>query len=107
MVSAAAYWRGADCPGWASTLIRHGHVQADVFSARVLTPSCFRWCFYKQNGVSTSRSLGGGLDRWEFVGSTESGENVCVLRDEAAVCSEKVLQDLSLQLVCSELTNRS
>ena len=35
-----------------------------------------------------SRSLGGGLERWEFVGSTESGENVCVLLDEAAVCSE-------------------
>ena len=37
------------------------------------------WCFYKQNGVSMSWST--DLENWHFFGSTESGENVCVLID--------------------------
>lgn len=38
------------------------------------------WCFYKQNGVSISRSR--DLRRWEYVGRTECGENVsAVVRD--------------------------
>jgi hypothetical protein len=35
------------------------------------------WCFYKQKGVSMSYSY--DLKNWTFFGSTESGENVCVL----------------------------
>ncbi len=38
------------------------------------------WCFYKQNGVSMSWS--DDLQNWHFFGSTESGENVCVLVDD-------------------------
>ena len=33
--------------------------------------------YFKQNGVSTSRSC--DLSEWEFLGNTEGGENVCVL----------------------------
>jgi hypothetical protein len=35
------------------------------------------WCFYKQNGVSMSYSR--DLKNWTFFGSTDAGENVCVL----------------------------
>ena len=35
-------------------------------------------CFYKQNGVSVSRSA--DLIHWEYIGHTACGENVCVLR---------------------------
>ena len=35
-------------------------------------------CFFKQNGVSFSTST--DLKNWEFQGSTECGENVCVLK---------------------------
>lgn len=38
------------------------------------------WCFYKQNGVSMSYSH--DLLSWTYFGSTESGENVCVLREK-------------------------
>ncbi len=37
------------------------------------------WCFYKQNGVSMSYSY--DLCNWTFFGYTESGENVCVLKE--------------------------
>ena len=37
------------------------------------------WCFYKQNGASSSRSR--DLYTWEFVGRTDAGENVCLVRD--------------------------
>ena len=36
-------------------------------------------CFYKQNGVSFSKSK--DLEHWTFLGHAESGENVCVIRD--------------------------
>lgn len=40
-----------------------------------------RWlCFYKQNGVSMSSSV--DLVHWQFLGSTDSGENVCVLVED-------------------------
>lgn len=35
------------------------------------------WCFFKQNGASRSWST--DLSSWTFAGSTEAGENVCVL----------------------------
>lgn len=35
------------------------------------------WCFYKQNGVSISYSH--DLKKWNFHGSHECGENVCVI----------------------------
>ena len=35
-------------------------------------------CFFKQNGVSFSTST--DLKKWEFQGSAECGENVCVLK---------------------------
>ena len=35
--------------------------------------------FFKQNGVSVSRSE--DLYNWEYIGRTESGENVCVIED--------------------------
>lgn len=37
------------------------------------------WCFYKQGGVSMSYS--NDLVNWTYAGRTDSGENVCVLRD--------------------------
>ncbi len=40
------------------------------------------WCFYKQNGVSMSYSY--DLQNWTFFGHTESGENVCVLKEDNA-----------------------
>ena len=36
-------------------------------------------CFYKQNGVSMSKSE--DLLNWEFVGRTNGGENVCVVKE--------------------------
>lgn len=42
------------------------------------------WCFFKQNGVS--RSWSSDLQTWNFAGSAESGENVCLLvRDDEYV----------------------
>ncbi|MHA6480948.1 glycoside hydrolase family protein [Paenibacillus sp. strain BS8-2] len=38
------------------------------------------YCFYKQNGVSFSRSY--DLKEWTYGGSREAGENVCVIRHE-------------------------
>jgi hypothetical protein len=35
------------------------------------------WCFYKQNGVSMSKSR--DLKDWTFVGNTSAGENACVI----------------------------
>ena len=51
---------------------------------RMIDPYLIRdkdgWCcFYKQNGASYSRSK--DLRIWEYVGRTEAGENVCVVRD--------------------------
>ena len=40
------------------------------------------WCFYKQNGVSMSRSR--DLVHWTYVGRAEAGENVCVVRKDDA-----------------------
>lgn len=37
------------------------------------------WCFYKQNGVSSSYTY--DFENWTYFGHTESGENVCVLVD--------------------------
>ena len=37
------------------------------------------WCFYKQNGVSMSRTR--DFETWEYVGSTDGGENACILID--------------------------
>ena len=36
--------------------------------------------FFKQNGVSRSRSR--DLINWEFLGSTDGGENACVIKDD-------------------------
>jgi hypothetical protein len=38
------------------------------------------WCFYKQNGISISRSA--DLSHWEYVGKTDAGENPCVIVDK-------------------------
>ncbi|MEJ7737165.1 MAG: hypothetical protein WKF97_07045 [Chitinophagaceae bacterium] len=38
------------------------------------------WCFYKQNGVSMSYTY--DFKSWKYVGHTESGENVCVLKEK-------------------------
>lgn len=38
------------------------------------------WCFYKQNGVSMSWSI--DLKNWTFAGTTDGGENVCVLIED-------------------------
>lgn len=35
------------------------------------------WCFFKQNGVSFSKSR--DLKTWEFVGHADAGENACVV----------------------------
>ncbi|MDB5085891.1 MAG: hypothetical protein JWN30_2777 [Bacilli bacterium] len=36
------------------------------------------WCFYKQNGVSSSFSY--DLKNWTYFGNENAGENVCILR---------------------------
>ena len=51
---------------------------------RMIDPCLIRkegwwFCFYKQNGASSSRSR--DLRTWEPVGRTQAGENVCVVRD--------------------------
>ena len=38
------------------------------------------WCFYKQNGVSMSYTY--DFKNWTYYGNTESGENVCVLKQQ-------------------------
>lgn len=38
------------------------------------------WCFYKQNGVSMSYTY--DFKNWKYVGHTESGENVSVLKED-------------------------
>ena len=38
------------------------------------------YCFYKQNGVSVSRTR--NLRDWEFLGHANAGENACVLHEE-------------------------
>lgn len=38
------------------------------------------WCFYKQNGVSMSYTY--DFMDWTFYGNTNSGENVCVIKQE-------------------------
>ena len=35
------------------------------------------WCFFKQNGVSFSRST--DLENWSFVGFADAGENACAV----------------------------
>lgn len=37
-------------------------------------------CFFKQNGVSFSESV--DMINWKFIGSTDCGENVCVIKDK-------------------------
>ncbi len=37
------------------------------------------WCFYKQNGVSMSYSY--DLKNWHYSGSSNAGENVCVIKE--------------------------
>ena len=37
------------------------------------------FCFFKQNGVSFSSSR--DLKQWTFLGNTDCGENVCIIRD--------------------------
>ncbi|CAN5719803.1 hypothetical protein BH11BAC3_BH11BAC3_46050 [soil metagenome] len=39
------------------------------------------WCFYKQNGVSMSYT--NDFKTWKYVGHTESGENVSVLKEDS------------------------
>lgn len=39
------------------------------------------WCFYKQNGVSMSYTY--DFKHWKYVGHTESGENVSVLKEDS------------------------
>ncbi len=55
-----------------------GRMIDPYFIADCDTPGVW-WCFYKQNGVSFSRSH--DLEHWEFVGHTSCGENICVLHD--------------------------
>ncbi|WP_141504322.1 hypothetical protein [Paenibacillus luteus] len=38
------------------------------------------WCFYKQNGVSSSYSR--DLVHWKYAGRANAGENVCIIREE-------------------------
>ncbi len=51
---------------------------------RMIDPYIFEkegefWLFFKQNGVSVSRST--NLRDWEFIGRTNGGENACVIED--------------------------
>ena len=52
----------------------------DPYLVRDLSEPDKYWCFYKQKGVSMSYTY--DLENWTFKGSTEAGENVCVLATE-------------------------
>lgn len=45
----------------------------------VQNPAGEWFCFFKQNGVSFAKST--DLEHWQFCGSTDCGENVCIVRD--------------------------
>ena len=79
--------RSRDLVNWSPPeLLRvKGPLTVEAEMGRMIDPYLIRdkdgkwWCFYKQNGVSISRSS--DLKTWEYVGSSDAGENVCVLPD--------------------------
>lgn len=79
--------RSKDLRNWsAPELLRvKGPAVTEKDMGRMIDPFLVRddkgiwWCFYKQNGASISRSS--DLKTWEYVGHTEAGENVCVIKD--------------------------
>jgi hypothetical protein len=85
--------RSSDLVTWAPPeLIRvKGESVAEEHMGRMIDPYLLQdkdepgtwFCFFKQNGVSVSVSTTGLRGPWEFVGSAESGENVCCLVDRA------------------------
>jgi hypothetical protein len=52
----------------------------DAFLLRDRDDAGLWWCFYKQNGVSLSRSR--DLTTWEYMGAHAAGENACVVVDQ-------------------------
>ncbi len=61
--------------------VKGDHVPQEAMG-RMIDPYLLRaggawWCFFKQNGVSFSKS--DDLQHWTFMGSAEAGENVCVV----------------------------
>ena len=78
--------RSKDLVRWsAPELLRvKGPDVAEADMGRMIDPYLVRdgdgWiCFYKQNGASFSRSR--DLRTWEYVGRTDAGENVCIVRE--------------------------
>lgn len=76
--------RSRDLAAWSEPelLCVHGRNVARADMGRMIDPYLIRaegswWCFFKQNGVSYSRSA--DLKTWEYMGSSEAGENVCVV----------------------------
>lgn len=86
--------RSTDLEAWSEPeLIRvKGESVAEEDMGRMIDPYLLEnkdepgtwFCFFKQNGVSVSVSTTGLRGPWEFVGSAESGENVCCLVDSRA-----------------------
>lgn len=81
------FLRGPDLDRWSEPeLIRVKGDAAPVRDmGRMIDPFLLRdkddravwWCFYKQNGMSRSRST--DLRAWEYVGHADAGENACVV----------------------------
>lgn len=65
-----------------------GDAIPDAQAGRMIDPFLLRcdddsgplfYCFFKQNGIS--RSVSRDLIHWNFLGSCDGGENVCIIRD--------------------------
>ena len=76
--------RSRDLKTWSEPeLLRvHGPNVPESEMGRMIDPYLVQadgwwWCFFKQNGVSYSRSK--DLKVWEFMGSSSAGENACVV----------------------------
>ncbi|MBN2327432.1 MAG: family 43 glycosylhydrolase [Candidatus Omnitrophica bacterium] len=81
--------RSADLENWSEPepLMVKGPAAANEDMGRMIDPYLIEdilhpgtwWCFYKQNGVSLSKSH--DLKEWTYVGRRDAGENVTVIRD--------------------------
>ncbi len=76
--------RSKDLHTWskpAMILVKGEHIEWQNMG-RMIDPYLLRtgdewWCFYKQNGVSFSKSR--DLKSWTYMGHADAGENVCVI----------------------------
>ena len=59
--------------------------KGEINEGRMIDPFVLKYekeyrLFFKQNGISVSRSI--DLENWEFLGTTDGGENVCVIQEK-------------------------